>query len=654
MLRTDPVKGAMLLTLRIIFGFVAAMLAALSAPVLAQTTTYSNSTTGAINDVTCGTAGIVTRTFTVGTSYIVSDVNIGILLSHTYRSDLQITLTSPGGTTVAVMTNVGGSGDNLNDLFDDAATANISTHNGTVTDSATGAPPYSHSLQPTAALSTFNGQNAQGTWTLSICDSAGQDVGTFTRADLYITQTPTNYADLSLTKTVSNSTPTSGAAISYTLTVRNAAAPSLNATGVTVQDTLPAGFSFTGATGTGSYNSATGIWTVGSLAPGATASITINGTVSATSGATIANVAEVSASSLTDLDSTPNNGVAGEDDQASVNFTVSGTRVAGTPPTLVCAAGTTLYDWDLQTWTAGSLTGSYALANVGTINWVLTNQGTWLTSATYGGLSPAKQTAVTGGIAGATQSLFIYPDFATISQVQMTTLTLPTAVPGLQFRIFDVDYNAGQFADRIKISGLFNGASVIPTVTNGTANYVIGNTAYGDQLSADTSAAGNIVVTFSSPVDTVIIEYGNHSLSPADPGGQAMAIHDITFCRPQASLTIDKSSTVLSDPVNGTTSPMMIPGAVVQYCLLVSNAGSATTTAVALTDTLPANVTYVAGSMTSGTSCTAAATAEDDNATGADESDPFGAQISGTTIAGTASAIGPASAFALRFNTTVN
>ena len=59
------------------------------------------------------------ETFVVGTSYVVSDANIGILLSHTYRADLRITLTSPAGTTVAIMTNVGGSGDNVNDLFDD-------------------------------------------------------------------------------------------------------------------------------------------------------------------------------------------------------------------------------------------------------------------------------------------------------------------------------------------------------------------------------------------------------------------------------------------------------------------------------------------------------------------------------------------------------
>lgn len=47
-----------------------------------------------------------------------------------------------------------------------------------------------------------------------------------------------------------------------------------------------------------------------------------------------------------------------------------------------------------------------------------------------------------------------------------TTLTLPTAVPRLQFLLFDVDYVPGQFADRINIVGMFNGAQVNPVLTN--------------------------------------------------------------------------------------------------------------------------------------------------------------------------------------------
>lgn len=187
---------------------------------------YSNTTTGAITDINCGTAGQISRTFAVPTSYIVGDVNLGVFLTHTYRSDLRITLQSPAGTTVAIMTNTAGSGDNLNDLFDDEAAAAISTHNATVTDPVTPVPPpYSHSFRPTAVLTAFDGQNAAGTWTMIICDSVAQDVGNFSRATLFITSTSLSVVKTSSTISdgVSGANPKSlpGAVTQYCLLVTN-------------------------------------------------------------------------------------------------------------------------------------------------------------------------------------------------------------------------------------------------------------------------------------------------------------------------------------------------------------------------------------------------------------------------------------------------
>lgn len=160
---------------------------------IAQTTTqYSNTTTGAITDNNCGTAGQITRTFVVPISYIVADVDIGVLATHTYRSDIRITLTSPAGTTVTVMTwpTTSQSGNNLNDRFDDEAATSITTHNATVNDSTTATlPNYAHQYQPSNPLSAFDGQNALGTWTMVVCDAFAADTGTFQRADLFITST---------------------------------------------------------------------------------------------------------------------------------------------------------------------------------------------------------------------------------------------------------------------------------------------------------------------------------------------------------------------------------------------------------------------------------------------------------------------------------
>ncbi len=85
-------------------------------------------------------------------------------------------------------------------------------------------------------------------------------------------------ADVGLTKDVSNPTPNVGDTITYTVTARDAG-PSA-ATGVTVQDLLPAGVTFVSATPSrGSYNSGTGTWTIGNLGLSTAQTLVIQATV---------------------------------------------------------------------------------------------------------------------------------------------------------------------------------------------------------------------------------------------------------------------------------------------------------------------------------------------------------------------------------------
>ncbi|HEX5184060.1 MAG TPA: hypothetical protein VFW19_13045 [Allosphingosinicella sp.] len=95
------------------------------------------------------------------------------------------------------------------------------------------------------------------------------------------------------------------------------------------------------------------------------------------------------------------------------------------------------------------------------------------------------------------------------------------------------------------------------------------NTAGMDTVFADTNANGNVA-------------------------GDGAAFADDDYTVLAAALTATKTSLIISDPINGTTNPKMIPGAVVQYCIAVSNgAGSATASNVSLSDTLPAATTYL-------------------------------------------------------------
>jgi uncharacterized repeat protein (TIGR01451 family) len=569
----------------------------IAVPAFAQTTTYSNTnatTGGAINDTATPCAAPLVRNFVVGTSYTVSDVDIGALVTHSYRGDLQMTLQSPAGTRVRFFNQGGGSADNYNVMVNDEGGPSV---NADTNPHTTTAPPYPNNfstasptgtVSPDTPLSVFDGQNSLGTWRLEICDNAAADFGDFLRADLLLTQLPTNYADLSLTKAVSNATPANGAAISYTLAVTNAAASPQTANGVTVRDSLPPGVTFVSATGFGSYNSATGVWTVGSIPAGTTRTLTINVTVSASSGATVTNGAEVSGSSIVDIDSTPGNGSTIEDDDAFVSFTVSGTRVAGTAPTLSCPAGSSTFDWDGRAWGAGSLFNSYSLTSVGPVGFSISS-----TTILVAG-SPALNTNLTGGIPVPQQSLFINMNNNAQSDVSTTVIGFLGAVPGLQFRLFDVDFGSGSYADKITVTGSFNGLPVTPTLTNGTSNYVAGNVAIGDAGATDTTDAGNVTVTFSSPVDTVTVVYGNHTTAPANPGNQWMSIHDMTTCNPVVSLGMTKVSSVFND---GVSPQFFIPGNDVVYTIALSNtaSGSVTDDTVFLLDPLPSNVTFFNG-----------------------------------------------------------
>ena len=84
-----------------------------------------------------------------------------------------------------------------------------------------------------------------------------------------------------------------------------------------------------------------------------------------------------------------------------------------------------------------------------------------------------------------------------------------------------------------------------------------------------------------------------------------------------AALSLIKSSRVVSDPLNGTTNPKMIPGAVVEYCIAVANAaGGATATDVTVSDPLPEETSYLSA---------------------------FGIKVNGTVTGSTCNADGPGS-----------
>lgn len=64
-----------------------------------------------------------------------------------------------------------------------------------------------------------------------------------------------------------------------------------------------------------------------------------------------------------------------------------------------------------------------------------------------------------------------------------------------------------------------------------------------------------------------------------------------------ADLTVSKSSAVNNDPINGTSDPKAIPGAVMDYEIDVTNTGTAAATSIIVVDEIPANTAFYVASV---------------------------------------------------------
>ncbi|MBT8286864.1 MAG: DUF11 domain-containing protein, partial [Bacteroidia bacterium] len=140
--------------------------------------------------------------------------------------------------------------------------------------------------------------------------------------DSILTNPVESIADLSVMKDVVDGdySPLIGTEITFIITVTNDGPE--NATGVELTDLLPSGFDFVLFSSTaGTYDDATGVWSIGTVIAGETETLLIDVNVLPTGD--YLNIAEVTASDITDSDSTPNNddGDQSEDDEDNVLVT---------------------------------------------------------------------------------------------------------------------------------------------------------------------------------------------------------------------------------------------------------------------------------------------------------------------------------------------
>ena len=143
---------------------------------------YSCMTTESSTDIpktiSATTATTITSTIVVSESGTINDINLNNLdISHSYIDDIIVTLTSPNNTAVVVLNKpCNGQNNVLMDLDDEAASGSFPCP-----------PTNGQAYQPVNSLTAFDGEEVNGTWTISIQDVYGSaDGGSLNGWDLEI------------------------------------------------------------------------------------------------------------------------------------------------------------------------------------------------------------------------------------------------------------------------------------------------------------------------------------------------------------------------------------------------------------------------------------------------------------------------------------
>jgi hypothetical protein len=179
-----------------------------------------------------------------------------------------------------------------------------------------------------------------------------------------------------------------------------------------------------------------------------------------------------------------------------------------------------------------------------------------------------------------------------------------------------------QFASDQFIMNINQGATTLATTTTtGTGSTILTGVTPQTQVAASTAhtlgevgAGTTSLAQYTASMACTNARTGSPTALPTSvPGTVTPAMGDVITCtvtnlkKPaNANLTMIKSSLIVSDPVNGTTNPLAIPGALINYAITVANTGtlSVTSSSIFIDDPLPATVTFnngIAVGFTNGT-----------------------------------------------------
>jgi subtilisin-like proprotein convertase family protein len=157
------------------------------------------------------------------------DLDVSAFITHTFSSDLDITLTSPGGTSVTLTTDNGLGNDNIYNgtLWDDQADPDgqvpYASNTGLTTDHPYVNLTVATPLATEEALGAFVGEDPNGIWTLTISDDANLDGGQLNSWSLSVstlasapTETTTSFANPAVFPISASGTPLVSSTIAVT------------------------------------------------------------------------------------------------------------------------------------------------------------------------------------------------------------------------------------------------------------------------------------------------------------------------------------------------------------------------------------------------------------------------------------------------------
>ncbi|MDI6050572.1 hypothetical protein QLS31_12090, partial [Flavobacterium sp. XS2P24] len=425
------------------------------------------------------------------------------------------------------------------------------------------------------------------------------------------TPVPVPQANVSVSKTVNNTTPNVGDNVTFTLTASNAGSSA--STGVTVNDLLPLGYTYVSSTtATGTYTSGTGVWVIGSLSNGSSATLSITATVNATG--SYANTATISAN---EADPTPGNntststpvpvpqsnvGITKTSSSATPNvgdnvtFTLTANNAGpsaatGVSVTDLLPAGYTyvssttatgIYTSGTGVWAIGSLANgaSATLSIVATVN----ATGSYANTATIA----ANEVDSTPGNNASTSTPVPVPQ-SNVSIAKTVDNAMPNVGDTVTFTL--TASNAGpSAATGVNVTDLLpsgytfvSATTAAGTYTSGTGVWSIGSLANGASATLSITATVNATGSYAN-MATI-------SANEADPAPGNNTSTSTPVPVPQANVSVSKT-------VNNTTPNV---GDNVTFTLTASNAGSSASTGVTVNDLLPLGYTYVSSTTATGT-----------------------------------------------------